>query len=158
MTFIYAMVDPNTDEVRYVGKADCVKTRYATHIREAKSGKDSHKCNWIRQLINKNLKPKLIVLEEVSQNDWKAAEIHYIAEYKKLGHNLTNLANGGEGFETGYVQDHLFQMKKYLGKKYNELKKQKNYVLLNRLANTMVALAIAKPHFVPKRWIAIQLP
>jgi hypothetical protein len=102
--------------------------------------------------------PKLIVLEEVSQDEWKKAEIYYIAEFKKLGHNLTNIAKGGEGFETGYVQDQLFQMKKFLGKRYNELKKSQNFALMNRIATTMVGLAQARPEIVPKRWMAIQLP
>lgn len=158
MTFIYALTDPVTDEVRYVGKADRVKVRYVSHLREARSGKDSYKCNWIRQLINNGQTPKLIVLEEISQDEWKKAEIYYIEEFKRLGHNLTNLAKGGEGFETGYVQDHLFTMKKYLGKRYNELKKTNNFALLNRVATTMSLLAFAKPQFVPKRWLAIQLP
>jgi len=158
MTSIYALADPETDEVRYVGKADCVKERYASHLREAKTGKNSHKCNWIRQLFSKDLIPKLIVLEEVSQEDWKKAEIYYIEEFKKLGHRLTNIAKGGEGFESGYVQDQLFLMKKYLGKKYNELKKAKNYKELSRLATIMVGLSEKRPDIVPKRWMAIQLP
>jgi hypothetical protein len=158
MTFIYALTDPVTDEVRYVGKADRVKERYLSHLREARSGKDSYKCNWIRQLINNGQTPKLIVLEEITQDEWKKAEIYYIEEFKRLGHNLTNLAKGGEGFETGYVQDHLFTMKKYLGKRYNELKKTNNFALLNRIATTMSLLTFAKPQSVPKRWLAIQLP
>lgn len=158
MTFIYALADPETDEIRYVGKADCVKERFASHMREAKTGKQSHKCNWIRQVTDKSLKPKLVVLEEVSQKDWKKAEIYYIEQFKKLGHGLTNIAKGGEGFETGYVQDHLFSVKKYLGKRHNELKRTRNYRLLNQIATTMVAMAKANPSIVPKRWMAIQLP
>jgi hypothetical protein len=158
MTFIYALADPETDEIRYVGKADCVKERFASHLREAKTGKVSYKCNWIRQVTGKNLTPKLIVLEEVSQEDWKKAEIYYIEEFKKFGHGLTNIAKGGEGFETGYVQDHLFSVKKFLGKRYNELKRTQDYRLLNQIATTMVAMAQANPSIVPKRWMAIQLP
>ena len=158
MTFIYALADPDTDEVRYVGKADCVKERYASHLREAKTGKNSYKCNWIRQIINKDQKPKLIVLEEVSQDEWKKAEIYYIEEFKKLGHNLTNIAKGGEGFESGYVQDHLFKLKKFFGKRYNEAKRDKNFALMSRIALTINGLVQAKPESMPKRWMAIQLP
>lgn len=158
MTFIYALADPETDEVRYVGKADCVKERYASHLREAKTGKQSHKCNWIRQVTAKSQKPKLIVLEEVTQEDWKKAEIYYIDEFRKLGHGLTNIAKGGEGFESGYVQNNLFLMKKYLGKRYNELKRLGSHKELSRLAITIVGLADKRPDIVPKRWMAIQLP
>lgn len=158
MTFIYALADPSTDEIRYVGKADCVKERYMAHMREAKQGKHSHKCAWIRKVLEQQQKPKLIVLEEISQDDWKKAEIYYIAEFKKLGHNLTNIAKGGEGFESGYVQDNLFRLKKYFGKRYNEAKNTKNYALMNRIALTIVGLAQTRPEIVPKRWMAIQLP
>ena len=158
MTFIYALADPETDEIRYVGKADSVKERFTSHMREAKQGKLSHKCAWIRQVIEKQQIPKLIVLEEVSQNEWKKAEIYYIAEFRKLGHSLTNIAKGGEGFESGYVQDHLFRLKKFFGKRYNEAKNSKNFALMNRIATTMVGLAQTRPEIVPKRWMAIQLP
>jgi hypothetical protein len=158
MTFIYALADPVTNEIRYVGKADRVKSRYASHLREAKSGKKSAKCQWIREVIEFNQMPKLIVLEEIPLDEWKKAEIYYIAECKKLGHNLTNVAKGGEGFESGYVQDQLFQMKKYLGKRYNELKRTGNFALLNRVATTMANLARIRPEIVPKRWLTIQLP
>lgn len=158
MTFIYALADPITDEIRYVGKSDVVKDRYNAHIAEAKRGGKSYKCNWIRQVITNNQMPKLIVLQEVSQKEWKNAEIYYISECRRLGHNLTNLAKGGEGFENGFVQDHLFKMKKYFGKRYNEAKKSGDYALLNRIATTIVGLTQANPDFVPKRWMAIQLP
>lgn len=158
MTFIYALADPETDEIRYVGKADSVKERFTSHMREAKQGKLSHKCAWIRQVIEKQQIPKLIVLEEVNQNEWKKAEIYYIAEFRKLGHSLTNIAKGGEGFESGYVQDHLFRLKKFFGKRYNEAKNSKNFALMNRIATTMVGLAQTRPEIVPKRWMAIQLP
>ena len=158
MTFIYALADPETDEIRYVGKADCVKERFAAHLREAKTGKQSHKCNWIRQVTDKNLIPQLIVLEEVSQEDWKKAEIYYIEEFKRLGHGLTNIAKGGEGFETGYVQDKIFFMKKFLGKRYNELKRANRQKDLSRLAITMLGLSEKRPDIAPKRWAYIQLP
>ena len=157
-TFIYALIDPKTDEVRYVGKADNVKSRFQSHIREAKSGKHSHKCAWIRQVLDSGNEPKLHILEEVDKDSWKKAEIYYIEEFKKLGANLTNIAKGGEGFESGYVQDHLFLMKKYFGKRYNELKRCGKHKELNKLATTMVGLVDKRPDIVPKRWMAIQLP
>ena len=56
------------------------------------------------------------------------------------------------------MQNNLFLMKKYLGKRYNELKRLENHKELSRLAIIMVGLADKRPDIVPKRWMAIQLP
>lgn len=158
MTFIYALADPETDEIRYVGKADDVNQRFWAHLREAKSGKQSHKCNWIRKLLANDDQPMVCVLEQVDAMEWQKAEIYYIKQFKDMGANLTNLADGGEGFVSGYKQDILFKMKKILGNKLNELKRKKDYARYSRLAILLAAFAEIRPDLAPKRWATIQLP
>ena len=98
-TNIYALVDPRNGEVKYVGKTVFpVRERLGRHIREARQGVVSHKCNWIRQLLNQGLKPLVLLLEETE--DWQTREVFWIAHYQSIG-KLTNLAEGGKG-SSGY--------------------------------------------------------
>lgn len=96
--FIYALIDPETNEIRYIGKAVNPKNRLLGHLREAKKNiKHNHKVHWIRKLLSKNLKPIVLTLEEVSEDIWREKEREYITFYKKQGFRLTNGTNGGEG-------------------------------------------------------------
>ena len=45
-TFIYALIDPRTNEIRYVGKSNMPNIRYKAHIRNRKQN-NTHKNNWI---------------------------------------------------------------------------------------------------------------
>jgi hypothetical protein len=94
-TYIYALSDPRTNEIRYVGKANNPKRRYYAHMRIDKTA-SNHKVNWVQSLLNIGLKPELIVLEKVSISEWKAKERFYINKYRKK-YKLTNYKDGGEG-------------------------------------------------------------
>ncbi len=43
MTYIYALEDPNTNEVRYIGKSDAPKSRCANHLAMSKADVNIHK-------------------------------------------------------------------------------------------------------------------
>lgn len=47
--YIYSLEDPETGEIRYVGKANNIKSRFYGHLNE-KGGKNTHKKNWINFL------------------------------------------------------------------------------------------------------------
>ena len=96
-TFIYALLDPITKEVRYVGKADKPSKRFRRHLRE-NSTEATHKARWIKVLLDNGLRPLLEVIDEVLQSEWKAAEAAYISFYKEEGCNLVNGSPGGDGF------------------------------------------------------------
>lgn len=92
--FIYALCEPDTGEVRYVGKAKDPKKRLSTHL----AGKSQcHRTNWISSLRAKGLKPSLEILDEVSENDWQQWEVAWIEFFKDQGFNLVNTTLGGEG-------------------------------------------------------------
>ncbi len=99
-TFIYALLDPRTGEIRYVGKANDPKKRLVDHLRQCKFG-ESHRVHWLRQLLANGVGPLLEVVDEVSQSEWAAAECAYVTFYKEQGCNLVNSTPGGEGFGTG---------------------------------------------------------
>lgn len=88
--YIYGLTDEN-DIIRYIGKTINPNQRYSSHISSAKN-KKTHKECWLYSLLIKNIKPKMIILEECSEN-WSEREKYYI----KIYNNLTNLTDGGEG-------------------------------------------------------------
>lgn len=100
---VYVLVDPITDYVRYVGKSINPKERLATHIREARNGSVLHSRRWISGLLSKNMKPELIVLEELdTAEEANEAEKYWIASFRIIGANLTNRTDGGDGQSQGY--------------------------------------------------------
>jgi group I intron endonuclease len=95
-TYIYILIDPETNQVRYIGKTKSLKRRYNQHISECSKLK-SHKNNWLLSLKNKNLKPEMVVIDETDKDDWISLEQWYIQLYRSWGYKLTNLTAGGEG-------------------------------------------------------------
>jgi hypothetical protein len=94
--FIYGLVDPRTNLIRYIGWTPNAKIRYGKHINESKR-ETNHKANWIKQLLSLNLKPALIILDEVSVEDWSLAESAWILYGLEQDWPLTNMTLGGEG-------------------------------------------------------------
>ena len=95
--FIYALTDPRTSDVRYVGvTTTTVAIRLRRHLNEANRNSPGHKNNWIRQLQALGLRPQTSILQEGDGPGWIAAEQHWIAHFWQAGAKLTNLAKGGE--------------------------------------------------------------
>lgn len=94
MTFIYALIDPETNEIRYIGKSNLPKQRYNAHLRETSK---NDKTRWIASLKSRGLKPILQILEVVSLELWEVRECYWIAHYREQGYNLTNTRDGGGG-------------------------------------------------------------
>lgn len=92
--FIYALCDPITFEVRYVGKSYNIYQRYHHHITEKRK---TYKCNWIQKLLKGGLLPKLCILEECNIINCDEREKYWISFEKMCGCNLTNATSGGDG-------------------------------------------------------------
>jgi NUMOD3 motif len=94
-TFIYALCDPDTEMVRYVGKSDIPKTRYFHHLKDKHR---THKVNWINQLKTQGKLPLLKIIEEVNKDLWEQSEKKWVTYYRSLvGDKLTNIVDGGIG-------------------------------------------------------------
>ncbi len=92
---IYVLKDPETGEVRYVGKTKLtLKKRLQDHLSEKTK---SYKYNWITSLKNKNVLPIIESIERVSNEVWAVREMFWIQHYKDLGARLTNSNDGGLG-------------------------------------------------------------
>lgn len=93
---IYALADPRTGEVRYVGMTvRSLKVRLRDHLRAMK--RDDYRTRWIRSLRSAGVKPEMNELEIVPVEDRCAAEQRWISFYRQQGARLVNATNGGAG-------------------------------------------------------------
>ena len=94
--FIYGLIDPRNDCLRYIGKADVVATRVRQHIARARH-EVSHKSSWIRGVLSSGFCPRVVVLAQIARFHWKDYEKLLIQSALQKGFNLTNSKPGGEG-------------------------------------------------------------
>jgi hypothetical protein len=95
--FIYVLIDPRTGEVRYVGKSNDPIRRLQGHLQSARADKPWGVCRWIRDLAAVGLTPGVVVIDQVSADEWEPAEVEWIAHFRSAGARLTNTAPGGLG-------------------------------------------------------------
>lgn len=95
IVYIYSLSEPETGQVRYIGKSLDYSKRFREHLSESNK-KKGHKNNWIKSLLKKNLKPTLEIVDEVCENEWQYWEQYWISQFKAWGFNLTNSTEGGE--------------------------------------------------------------
>ena len=93
---VYGYADPRDGALRYVGKSSSGMTR------PSQFGSHSHRCgNWIKSLAADGIKPKILVLDalslEASAEELNFAERSAISKYRRIGCDLTNLTDGGDG-------------------------------------------------------------
>lgn len=104
--YLYYLIDPNTNEVRYVGITYRPKRRLTEHLYLSKKIK-SHKDKWINKLLSNGQKPIFkIMLETESKDEILQYEISNISKLT----NLTNLTTGGE--YTTFTQNVIERFKK----------------------------------------------
>ena len=105
MYFLYNLIDPITNEIKYVGYTKNPKRRIWEHIRDAKKGIKTYKCEWIRSLLDKQNIPIMEVISEYeNHNEIVYEEMKLIQEFRKIGYKLTNLTEGGDGQKGGKLK------------------------------------------------------
>lgn len=83
-----------------MGKTSCGMTRLRSHWTPSELRKNTHKSNWIRQLVDAGLRPEIEILETPTSAELLSeAEKFWIAYWRSIGARLTNLSDGGEGHE-----------------------------------------------------------
>jgi hypothetical protein len=97
-TMIYALADPETLDVRYIGQTTSPGRRRWLH-RSASNNRNPDRgvCRWISGLLSGGLAPVMMELEIVANGD--DGETRWIAEYQSRGAKLLNMNSGGQTME-----------------------------------------------------------
>jgi GIY-YIG catalytic domain len=99
---IYGLIDPNTGELRYIGKTGNLPERIGDHHNPYRTKEGTHRANWIKSLREKGQRTEAIVLEEYdSYEELASAEIELIEYYRFIGCNLTNAREDSAGGRPG---------------------------------------------------------
>lgn len=97
MFLIYVLADPDTGDVRYVGQTKTPRRRLWLH-RSASNNRSSRRLpSWIRRLLAQGKRPLMLEVELTTEPN--AAEVRWIAEYKRRGADLLNMNEGGQTLE-----------------------------------------------------------
>jgi hypothetical protein len=95
-TYIYILRHPETFKIKYVGKTNNIKRRFAQHKSKKCLEKTGSKklASWILKLISNSMLPVMEIIEECTDN-WAEREKYWISYY--ANNNLCNLSEGGQG-------------------------------------------------------------
>lgn len=102
---IYALSDPRSLRVRYIGQSIDPRQRLIGHLSAPKSDW-TPKTRWLRKLAALGLKPILTVIDEVEASMADEAEVRWIAAFKAVG--ILNLSPGG--FRIDYTPEVRLKM------------------------------------------------
>jgi hypothetical protein len=94
IAYIYALIDPRTNQVRYVGKTINPQTRKYQHVSERLIF-NHYKSRWILTLHKLGLRPIFKILEICPLSNFEDRETYYISLYKSKA--LTNSDDSGQG-------------------------------------------------------------
>jgi hypothetical protein len=99
-TYIYKLIDPTDNTIRYIGKANNPEQRFKAHCNKARY-KPTHTFNWLKSLRERGLKPVMEIIENTPIATWKQREKYWIKHFTDEGCNLTNYTKGGDGLSFG---------------------------------------------------------
>lgn len=91
MSSVYALEDPRTNEIHYVGMAQDVHKRYDQHVNHPQNNKKKNA--WIEELKEAGMVPTLIILEETDAEHVHDRELYWIQHYLDLGMPLVNVVD-----------------------------------------------------------------
>lgn len=101
LTCIYALVDPRDWRPFYVGKANSPNKRLGQHTgrSHASSGQNARKKARIDAIKSAGLSVSVEVIEMIKMSIWEEREKYWIAEFRRIGFDITNLSDGGNGLD-----------------------------------------------------------
>lgn len=96
--YIYGLIDPENQEIFYIGKTINPKVRLSGHTSPSNLKKKSACIDRLNLIINHGNRPILKILLKCKFKNINRFEKMYITKFKKLNPNLTNERSGGEGW------------------------------------------------------------
>lgn len=98
--YIYGLLDPVDQKLRYIGKTKNPHSRKANHFkamanRTVKRGLTARLREWSDALLDKGFEPEFVLLEAAEDN-WAEVEISWIETMRLQGHPLLNCFDGGQ--------------------------------------------------------------
>ena len=108
--YIYCLIDPIDNQIRYVGKSVNPEKRYTYHINPHPTDTNKHKKNWINKLRDNDLLPELFIIDEINcdGDEWIIYEQYWISQIRSWGFDLLNYSIGGDKppINTGWSIEH----------------------------------------------------
>lgn len=94
---VYALGDPRTSRIMYVGQSIDIEFRYRQHcdLRKRFDQNNLEKAYWISELVKEGLRPELFILQECSWSEIDEAERRWIRVYKSQHQAELNITSGG---------------------------------------------------------------
>ncbi len=93
--FIYGLIDPRDNRLRYVGRAVNPEHRRRQHIASARKGSGPPCAAWIREVLDAGMEPGLVILEQTTRDEAPAREVAWIATYRPTTPDLCNTYSYG---------------------------------------------------------------
>jgi len=90
--YIYFLIDPNTQDVKYVGKSKDPKKRFRQHIKKLDKS-ETPKKKWLLSLFEKKQIPVIKIIEKCEGNGRDREEFYF---NKHIG-TIVNIHNPGKG-------------------------------------------------------------
>jgi predicted GIY-YIG superfamily endonuclease len=97
--YIYALIYPTDNRIRYIGKTNNLNKRLNKHISECKKSMifELQKINGLKSLLDKNIKAaNTATFQKPQKKKLINLKFEYIKEYRGLIPDLTNDTDGGE--------------------------------------------------------------
>jgi hypothetical protein len=92
--FIYALLDPDTEQIRYVGQTRNLRQRYQNHL-HPNVKRMQPVISWIQHLRYHGKRPLLAILEETDEARYLWDEMYWIGECRREGPILNRTICGG---------------------------------------------------------------
>jgi hypothetical protein len=162
MRYIYKLIDPSNNEIRYIGQTDDIKRRYNDHIsssmNENSDSYDTYKARWVRKLKLSGLLPIIEIVEECdSLEQSNIRERYYVSKLTNEGCRLTNSyitdvtefsshtrekmsnARKGKALEEIVGLEKSIELKKYYSErtKLNNPNKNNDPLVREKISNTL---------------------
>lgn len=97
MITIYALCDPDTGDVRYIGQTNQPEKRVRSHMMERMQNPQNPKQVWLDTLREQGKEPVLSVIHVVPDNIADEVEVSEIRKARESGVQLLNTCMGANG-------------------------------------------------------------